>query len=232
MRAFATIVFLFVAVISSGQKKNSARLFSVGLDYRQYPVDIEDVPRGPLPRNKGLPSDDSKFWRPVSIHGRYGIILKRNWILSASLYSRCNLLHRLQGINYFSPYPTVLEAPSQKLKEKKNLKFDSFIDIEKKIRLKKNKERYLFALAGIGLTNINSKFDITLTDSVNSVPFSSHHYYGTLLHFGPRISLGYQYNKIKASLDAYVIEGPDLNNLTSLWLGTTISYEMSLRKKK
>ena len=87
-------------------------------------------------------------------------------------------------------------------------------------------------MAGVGFTNINSQFDITLTDSLASIPYPSHHYHGTLFHFGPRVSLGYQYNKLKASLDAYVIEDPLKTDLTSLWIGVTINYEMLLKKKK
>lgn len=230
MKAVTLLFLLLAGLIVAGQKEN--QFLSFGFDYRQYPIDIEDVPRGPLPPDNGLPSDDSKFWRPLSIHGRYGFKLKRNWLLSVSFYGRYNLLHRLEGINYLSPYPTVLEPSPQKVIERKNSKFDFFIDVEKKRKIKKGKEIYLFVLTGIGFTNINSKFDIILTDSLESRPFQSHHYYGTLLHFGPHISLGYQYEKVKASLDAYMIENPTLANLTSLWIGGTISYEITLRKKK
>jgi hypothetical protein len=219
-----------MSFVATAQKTTS--FLSFGLDYRMYPIDVEDVPRGPLPSNKGLPSDDLKFWKASSIHGRYGFILEQNWLLSASLYGRYNLLHRVEGVNYFSPYPTVLEPSPQKVKERKNFKFDFFIDVEKKIKLKKSKERYFFALAGIGFTNINSRFDIILIDSVESIPFASHHYNGTLLHFSPRISLGYQYNKLKASMDAYIIEDPTLANLTSLWIAASMSYEMVFKKRK
>jgi hypothetical protein len=53
-----------------------------------------------------------------------------------------------------------------------------------------------------------------------------------MFHFGPRLSLGYEYKKIKASLNAFIIEDPELTNLTSLWIGATIGYEMLLKKKK
>lgn len=228
MRLYFLSTAIFISFWATAQK--TSPIFSFGLDYRIYPIDVEDVPRGPLPRDNGLPPDDSKFWKTLSVHGRYGFISEKNWLLSASFYGRYNLLHRLEGVNYFSPNPTVLEPSPQKVKEKKNLKFDFFIDIEKKIKLKESKEIFFFALAGIGFTNINSKFDIALTDSIESMPLSSRHYFGTFLHFSPRISLGYQHEKIKTSLDAYIVEGPDLNNLTSLWLGATISYEISIKR--
>lgn len=228
------ILFLyFVISISfwaSGQRGNT--FFSFGLDYRQYPIDIEDVPRGPLPNDNGLPSDDERFWQTISIHGSYGLRFDKNWLFSTSLHCRYNLLHRSENVNYSSPYPTVLGPPSQKPKEKKNLKFDFFIDAEKKLSLKKNKERFLLIKAGVGFTNINTGFDIVLTDSVESIPFDTRHYQGTLLHFGPRFSFGYQYEKIKASIDTYIIEDPTLANLTSLWFGATLSYEFMLKKKK
>ena len=230
MKHFFLFIVISISFRAFAQKPTP--FLSYGLDYRMYPIDIENAPRGPLPSDNGLPADDSKFWKVLSIHGRYGFILEQNWLLSASLYSRYNLLHRVQGINYYSPSPTVLEPSDRKVKERKNLKLDFFIDAEKKMKLKKNKERYFFALAGIGFTNINSRFAIVLTDSVESIPFDSRHYKGTLFHFSPRISLGYQYNKLKASLDAYIIEDPTLANLTSLWIGATISYEMLLKKKK
>lgn len=212
--------------------QNTRNLISFGLDYRIYPIDIEDVPRGPLPRNNGLPPNDEKFWQTFSVHSEFGLQIQKNWVFSASLYGRYNLLHRIENVNYTSPYPTVLGPPLKKSKEKKNLKFDFFLDVEKKIRLKKNNQQFLFIKGGAGFTNINSRFDIILTDSLESVPFDTKHYKGTFFHFGPRLSIGYQYNKIKASIDGYIIEDPMLTNLTSMWLGASLSYEIKLKRKK
>lgn len=222
-------VFLALALcfslIAQSQKTGLSTFFSFGIDYRQYPTDIEDVQRGPLPSDNGLPDDDGRFWQVVSIYSSYGLGFKNNWILSATIYSRYNLLHRLEGVRYPNP-------PYNNVKEKKTFKFDSFIDIEKKFPLKKDKERYLLLTGGIGFTNINSGFDITLTDTTETGPFPAKHYKGTLLHFGPRISLGYQYQKIKASVNAFIIEDPTLSNLTSLWLGASISYEITRKRGK
>jgi hypothetical protein len=235
MKRLLFLPFLLAAAsVVFGQGKKPIPYLSFGIDYRQYPIDIEDVPRGPLPRDNGLPSSDGKFWQTLSIHGRYGLNFQKNWLVSTSLYTRYNLLHRTQGINYHSPYPTVLEPSpkNQNPKVKKNIKFDVFIDAEKKFNLKKEREVYFFAIAGVGFTNINSRFDIVITDSLDSNPFPGHHYKGTFLHFGPRLSLGYQFYKIKASIDGYIIEDPTLANLTSLWLGASLSYEIKLKKKK
>ena len=86
-------------------------------------------------------------------------------------------------------------------------------------------------MVGMGFTNINSRWDVVLVDTVYGNPFS-YHYKGTHFHFGPRLSLGYQYKMIRLSLDAYVIEDPIRANLTSLWTGATLSYEMIWRREK
>ena len=218
-----TTVLLFFFVTTSivyGQKKS--HFLSFGLDYRGYPIDIEDVPRGGYSSN-GLP-DDSKFWQVTNLYGRVGIKLEKNFYLSLASYTRYNHLTWLQGDNLASPV-------TYKRKEKKNFKFDAFLDIEKKMPLKKNKERYFVALAGIGFTNINTRFDVFLQDTLPSGPTQGRRYQGNFLHFTPRVSLGYQYEKIKLTIDTYFIEGPDLTNLTSLWIGGTVSYEIALKKK-
>lgn len=217
---FSTLLLL---AFLQTEAQNKQGFISFGLDYRIFPIDIEDVPNGPLPADMGLPDDDSKFWQAISVHARYGIHLKRNWSLSLSFYTRYNLLHRLEGINVDKPYPG-------NIRKKKTFKYDAFIDLEKKIRLRKFDQSF-FILAGAGFTNMNSRYDITLTDYTDSWPFLPRRYKGTFLRFTPRLSLGYQYQKMRGSLDTYLIEGSTRNNLTALWFGGTISYEMQLRKK-
>ena len=118
MRFFITLILLYCFFSSAAQKNNYTRhTLSFGFDYRQYPIDIEDVPRGPLPNPKGLPDFDSKFWRPISIFGQYGLLFKKEWVLSASLYGRYNTLHRIQNLNYSQPLP-------KNIKRKKNFKYD------------------------------------------------------------------------------------------------------------
>ena len=130
----------------------------------------------------------------------------------------------LQGYSYVNP-------PVDRT-EKKNFKYDAFLDIEKKVQIKKDSEKYLFVLAGIGFTNINTHFDVFLQDTLPTGPVEGKRYVGSFFRFSPHLSIGYQYEKIKASLDSYIIEGPDRTNLTSLWLGATISYEINLKRKK
>jgi hypothetical protein len=219
-----TILFLCFILTASGQVKIHNYFFSCGLDYRQYPIDIEDVPRGGYSSNGYFYGE--KFWQTASLHSGFGIVMKKNWQLSITPYFRYNHLHWLKGKNYSIP-------ESGKRMDKKNVKFDLFLDVEKKFQIKKDKPRFITVCAGIGYVNMNTRYNLTLRDTLPSGGLADiKHYEGTLLHFGPRLSLGYQYEKIKAFLDAYMIEGPDLTNLTSLWIGGTISYEMPLKKKK
>ena len=148
MKSFAILTSLLVTTFSWGQVKKSGRLLSFGIDYRMYPIDIEDVPRGPLPPDNGLPSDDSKFWQPLSIHGRYGLMFEKNLVVAASFYGRYNLLHRVEARNnFFSPFSTVINRPPEKVKEKKNLKFDFFI-VRKENKNKKSQGKIFIRCGG------------------------------------------------------------------------------------
>lgn len=221
--------FIFVAVVflssSMLQAQPTVTTISAGIDYRIDPFDIEDIPRGALPTPKGFPDYNLKFWQTFSIHGQYGLLFKKNWFASLTLSTRYNTLHRTQSLNYSRPLP---ENP----RRKKNFKYDLFADIEKKIPLKQKRDNYFLVSLGLGLTNINSKFDITLTDTSETGITSSKQYQGTMLHFGPRINLGYQHRSIKAYLNTYIIEGRDRINLIALWIGCSVNYEIIPRKKK
>jgi len=216
---FAGVFFLHSFFVSA---QTSKTFITLGIDYRQYPIDIEDVPRGAYSSN-AMPYQDN-FWNTFSICSRFGLNLKKKWSISLAGYIRYNHNHYLQGVNLATPR-------QEKIKEKKKIKFDLFIDAEKKISLKKGKNRFLTVLAGIGFTNINTGYDVFLQDTLPSGPTQGYRYTGNYLHFGPRINLGYQYEKIKFSIDTYVIEGPDLTNLTSLWFGASLCYEIPIRKK-
>jgi hypothetical protein len=158
-----------------------------------------------------------------------GIKTKKNWLLSIVGNTRYN--H-----NHYSEDPLIPSGPTvyyynENTKEKEKIKLDVFFDVEKKIRIRRNKERFLTILTGLGLTNINSQVDITYRrNNYTGGTNDPIRYKGSYLHFGPKFSLGYQYKKIKSSLDAYFIEDPLKTNLTSLWIGAAISYEMSLKK--
>jgi hypothetical protein len=201
---------------SHGQGKNV--FLSFGFDYRDNPIDIEDVPRGPgLPNNGGF--YDTKFWQTTSVHSRVGMLLTNKWKLSVAAYARYNHFHWMDGIAHE--------------KSKKNLKYDLFSDAEYAFQLHKKKQRYLFMMAGLGVTNLHTKYNVHLRyitpwgDTTAVKQFR-----GTFAHFTPRFSIGYQFEKLKASLDAYFVEGIDRNELTAIWIGATISYELILKNKK
>jgi hypothetical protein len=201
-----------------------------GLDFRQDPIDIEDVPRGPSLTSTYGKLTHLNFWKVLSIHGRLGIKSKDNWLFSIVCYTRYNPNHYVEYP--FIPSGLTSLSYNENAKAKKRIKFDLFLDIEKKLRIRRNLEKYLTILAGLGLTNINSQANLTYQRNDNSggtpEPIS---YKGSYLHFGSRFSLGYQYKRLKCSLDAYVIEDPLKTDLTSLWLGATISYELNLKKR-
>jgi hypothetical protein len=243
MRYFFLIIFSGLSVFSFAQLKttgpNKGKILplkgsfvSFGIDYRWYPTDIENVPPGPIPRSKGLPSEDFKFWKPISLYGQFGYKLKKNWSVTASFYSRYNFFHRIENINNTLTSPTTAVSSPNNPKSVYNFKYDFFLDIEKKLKLRKHKERYFLIQAGVGFTNINSRFDVTLTDSLEHRTDGPKRYHGTLLHFGPRASLGYQHEKLKLYLKAFMIENPLLTNLTSIWLGGSLGYELPLKRKK
>jgi hypothetical protein len=228
MKIFFFTIALLISLCTNAQ--NNITFFELGLNYRQDPLDIEDVPRGP-----SLPSGQSGFYgsrfcKVLSLSSNLGVQTNNLFGFSVSAFTRYNHLYWLQGRNF--NYYDIHDPEYDNRKEKKNFKYDIFLNAEKKFRLKKSKERFLFASGGIGFTNLNTKYDVMLQDTFPSGPGEKYNYKGTLLHLSPRFSLGYQFEKLKASIDAFVVEGPDLTNLTSLWLGATIRYEMKFKKRK
>ena len=221
MRLLLVNIAVLISSVLYSQKK--VAFVSLGINYRSYPIDIENVPRGPYSSN-GLP-DDEKFWKVLSFNSGAGTKLKKNWQISLSICTRYNHLTWLQGRNLATP-------PVEKRREKKNLKFDFFTQVEKQLQLKKRQKQCFFIAVGVGLINLNTKYKVFLQDTLPSGPTQGKMYEGTYLHFSPNLSIGYQYEKIRASIDAHIIEGPDQTNLTSLWIGGTICYEIILRRKK
>jgi len=222
MRSFFLTAILIISFSSVAQIKRT--FISFGLDYREFPIDVEDVPRGGYHSKGGFYGE--RFWRTASILSRFGLSISRRWQFSLASYVRYNHMNWLEGKSYYSP-------ESFKRSEKKNFKYDLFIDAEKKLNLKKNREHYLTVLAGIGFTNINTAYDVTYRYTLpGGGVFDSSHYKGTISHFTPRVSVGYQYKEIKFSFDTYIIEGADRTNLTALWMGASVSYEIWFKKRK
>jgi hypothetical protein len=229
MRISLLLFLIFIATHSSAQKHKPVPVFSFGLDYRQTPIDIEDVPRGPSLTSTFGELTDFDFWRVLSVHGRLGIKTKSNWLLSIVGYTRYNHNHYVE--DPLMPSGPTVYVYNENTKDKERFKFDVFVDLEKKIRLKRNQDKFFTILAGLGLTNINSQVDIIYQKNNTGGTTIPTKYKGTYLQLGPKLSLGYQQKRIKSSLDAYFIEDPLKTDLTSLWLGATISYEMRLKKK-
>lgn len=221
-------IVLLSAVVGSAQAPSHYFVFSAGLDYRPESIDIEDLPQGPLPTSY-TEFYGGDFWKTLSVHGRWAVALKKNWQFSIAGYSRYNHLNWLErGKDEQIPWEW------QHLEEQKRLKFDCFLEAEKKFRIKKTKERYLTIMAGLGFVNLNTHYNVFFKKDTlpSGIIRGDAHYEGNLAKFAPKLSLGYQYKRIKATIDAYVVEGQDLVDLTAAWIGATISYEILIRKKE
>jgi hypothetical protein len=221
MRITSFLILLFFTLSSSAQKRKPGWFVGAGIDFRSESIDIEDSPN-PSPPQYGPPYENN-FWKTLSLHGRFGYTPGSNWFFSTSFYTRYNAFHRIEGVNFSSTLP-------KEPRKKKNFKYDIFLDVEKKFRIKKNKERFLLVQGGVGFVNINTRFDVSLTDTSHWGTTYTNHYKGTLLHLGPRMSIGYQYERMKLSLDGYITEDAALSNLTAVWIGATLSYEFPTKK--
>jgi hypothetical protein len=56
-------VAMLMWLSSYSQEKKQSPYILFGIDYRQYPIDIEDVPRGPLRLTEGYPMMMEDFGR-------------------------------------------------------------------------------------------------------------------------------------------------------------------------
>lgn len=220
-------LFLLLAVPVYGITQQKQLFTGVGIDYRQDPIDIEDVPRGPSLQSTYGYLTHNDFWKVLSIHGRAGIKIKQTWIFSLVSYVRYGRSHYLE--DPYTPSGPTITSFNPHTTSRSKARFDVFIDAEKKLRIRKRREKYLTIMVGLGFTNINSGVSLSYRSNISGNIIS---YKGSYLHFGPRFSLGYQYKKIKGSLDAYVIEDPLKTNLTSVWTGATISYEFVWKKRR
>lgn len=223
IRAIGLILLLHLLAsptILLGQ--NSRFIFRGGVNYRFFPIDIENVPRGGYSSN-GLPKNE-KFWKTLSVQGEVGTGISTHWNLNLQVVARYNHLHWLQGENLTTQSP-------DKRPEKKNLKMDLVLLIERQFPLKKNTEHALFTAFGLGLTNINTRYSVFLQDTIASGPTQGNLYEGEFTHFGPFFRVGYQYKSIRISFDTNFIEGPDRTNLTAIWMGVGIVKEIRSRKE-
>jgi hypothetical protein len=215
---------LFIASNTIAQTKKSVWLFSAGINYRDAPIDVENIPMGPIPHgNSGF--FGRHFFKTASIQTGINRQLKKNWLIALTLHGRYN--H-----SQFLRLPGEGDADTQHLGQKKSFKFDFFLEVEKGLPVKKNKRRYLIASAGGGLVNLNTGYNMTLQGTTPSGTNYEKHFQGTFLRLAPKIGIGYQYESFKLTFDAIVIEGEQLIELTALWLGATLHYEFEIKKRK
>ena len=88
------IVFLFLWQNLFAQK---AEFLQAGINYRQAPIDIENVPRGWI-GGKGSFHNIS-FWRVPSFHFGIGKKIQNDWCLMINTSIRFNHFHYKGGFN-------------------------------------------------------------------------------------------------------------------------------------
>lgn len=208
---------------ANAQVNKSKYLLSLGIEYRQLPIDIENSTINGSNSGKGV-FYGLDFWRNLNFQSSIGINLRNDWQASIVSYIRYNHLHWLE-------LPEDGVAEFQNLSEKKNFKYDIFLIIEKRKQIKRNKENFFLFSGGVGLSNLNTKYNVHFKDTLPSGQIYEETFDGTFLRFTPRIGLGFQFQHLKISINSIIIEGPDLADLTSLWLGLSLSYEFLLKKK-
>jgi len=216
------IILLGLFVSSTSLAQTNSPFILMGIDYRQYPIDIENAPRGPYNSNGGFYGD--KFWKTPSLLLGTGLSFKKNLALSLTTFTRYNHLYWLDGQNFAS-------QNVKKRAERKNIKLDMFIDIDKSFRVKKSKNNFLFASLGIGVLNLNTKYNVVIQDTFPNGLGIARHYKGSLTKLAPRISTGYRFKNFKIFIEAFITENPDLTNLISLWLGGGLKYDLFLKNR-
>lgn len=219
MKPIFLLLFLLPQLV---QAQKSRFIFRAGVEYRFFPIDIEDVPSGGYSSNS-LP-DDEKFWKTPSIQLEAGTAITRNSTISFQLTGRYNHLHWLQGMNYVNP-------PYERA-ARKNLKLDLYAIIEQKFPLDKKGNQSLFSSLGFGFTNLNTKYSVFLQDTLPSGPTQGKLYEGDFTHFGLQLRVGYQYKTLRFSYFAHLIEGPDRTGLASLWMGIGLAHEIRSQKER
>lgn len=221
------VLILFTNLSASAQDKNI--LLTAGIVYKGHPFDIEDVPRGGN-YSGGGDFFGWEFWDVWGLHAQVALPLNNNWILSTEGNIRYNHFHWTEGYNSYTSGTVAYYNADRSFK--RNFKYDAFILAERIVDLNKKRNGHYFVNAGVGLINMNTRYNVTLQDTVNGTPLGVEHYNGTLMRLSPKMSLGYQYKFLRFSVDGCITEDPSLMNLTSLWLGVTFGYQFNIRKNR
>ena len=206
------IGMLLIFNLSSFAQTNS---LSLGLDYRTYPLDIEDAPMGPSHGDASFYSES--FWKPLSFRLSFKKTILKNWSAMLSGVVRYNHTNWKYGIN--STQNNNEERP-----ENKSVKYDFVIDLEKEVPCSESLQRGFIIQFGIGAYNLNSEFNVYHRDTLPSGLSDIRHYKGSFSKVGPHLGVGYRVKKLKFVFDCYFVEGPTFQNLTSLWFGTHVVY--------
>jgi hypothetical protein len=211
---FGVLIFNCVSLIGYGQ----SFVLEVGLSKKGYPIDIEDLPRGGADGGRGN-FYGNEFWTGTNVVVNSGIQMKKRWTLFLGTATRYNQLQYTRGANY--------TVTNFKQLYQKNWKFDVFANARKEFSVSRDQRQLFLLEMGIGFTNINSAYNTTISDTMSSGNATSpRHFEGRMLHFGPRCGFGYRYRRLSGILDVSLVEGPQLLNLSSLWIGGVITFRL------
>jgi hypothetical protein len=215
-------ILLFISFSNLLYAQQKERRIELGLDNRFMSIDVEDVPRGPITSNGGFYGE--AFYETNSIMAKYGNNLTKRLSFYFSAYARYNHLNWKKGYNY--------SLPHYEREEVKSMKYDLFFDLSWSLN-RMPSTKYFFVDAGLGFTNLNSKYQVYLRDTNPTGSIGAGRLYkGDLIHFGPRVLAGYFYKNIKLQSGVYFIENSELSNLLSVWPTLSLSYSFKLPMRK
>jgi hypothetical protein len=206
---------LFFLVLHTGYCQSYS--ISAGISYRTYPIDIENVPPGPAHGDASFYS--SRFWKPLSVQWSTAKYLPGNWTIQLSNVIRYNHTNWKTGVNY-----NVTNPP--KRPEAKSFKYDFIFDIERQMPIRHSQKSAFCIQLGVGAVNLNSGFDVKMRDTLPTGLTDLRHYKGSFAKISPHLGIGYKMDKFKLMIDCLVVEGPTFQNLSSLWIGASVVYEI------
>jgi hypothetical protein len=208
----AFLVFINNRLLSQFFKTDLVN-YSIGINYRQSAIDIQNHPYSSSNKDYFY---DSKFWQVPSLYSSINYKLKNSY-LSFENYIRYNHLYFTDKVK---PYATLRNTYRNEVKK---MKYDVFLNyaIIKKLK----KDINLNFKFGIGFSNLNTKYDVTYYDTVVSTGIIyPNNYKGTFAQLTPKFELEVINNRLGASSEVLLVEGENRIGLWALWLGFKVFY--------
>ncbi len=222
-------MLLLLGHLVVAQQPKPMWVVSAGIDYRQFPIDIENTGRGPLPASSYGEMTGDGFWKTLSVSGSIGLRKADGWEFSLVSYFRYNHNHYTE--DPYKPDGASAFIFNKNAAGKSKLKLDLFLCAGKRFSLGHKGHSFLVTQAGAGFTNINSGTDIVYQRNLVAGTETAV-YKGSYFHFGPSVSIGYQYKRFRFLVEAFMIEDPSKSGLTSVWSGAGLYYDLTLKRKR